>query len=127
MRYDDFFEDDTTHDDGDAVSGTLYFLGTAQIYALFQSRAVHFPEMADSTFFALVEAMLKPFEEFMYPQEFEELREMVSMTQRELGEEREPAAKHDACKDQVNQRRGRPRQAGLKPPGPVRSRKRRPR
>jgi hypothetical protein len=127
MRYDDFFEDDTNHGDDDAFSGTLYALGTSQIDALFRSRAARFPEMADSTFLALVEAVLKPFEEFLSPKEFEELRGMVSLTQQEFDEERDPAAKYDARKDQVKPHRGRPRQAGPRPPGPARSRKKRPR
>jgi hypothetical protein len=126
MRYDDFFEDDTDHCGDDAFSGSLYALGTSQIDALFRSRAAHFPEMADNTFLALVEAVLKPFDEFLSPERFEELREMVSIARDELGQRCDPAAEHDTCNDQVNQLRERPRKAGPRPPGPVRSRKRRP-
>ncbi len=125
MRYDDFFEDDANPCDDDAFSGSLYMLGTSQIYALFRSRAVHSPDMADSTFFALIEAMLNPFEEFLSPEQFEELWEMVYMTQYELCQERDPAVEYDTCKDQVNQYRSRPRKSSPKPHGSVRSKKKR--
>jgi hypothetical protein len=126
MRYDDFFEGETDPCDDDGSSGSLYALGTSQIYALFETRAARFPEMADSTFFALVEAVLKPFDEFLSPEEFEELRRMVSMTQHELGDEHDPVAKHEACKERVDPYRGRPRRAEPRPPGRTRPRKRRP-
>jgi hypothetical protein len=127
MRDGDFFEDDTSKCADDAFSGPLCALGTAQVDALFRTRAAHFPGMAENTFLALVEAVLKPFDELLSPEQFEELRGWVSLTQDELAQGCDPAAGDETGKHQVNPLRGRPRKARPRSPGPVRSRKSRPR
>jgi hypothetical protein len=127
MRYDDFFDDDNANQcDEEAFSGSLHFLGTSQIYALFEYRAARCPDMTDGTFFAMIEAVLDPFKEFLSPEQVEELWDMVSMTYHEICQERDPAVKYDKCKDQVNQHRSGPRKASPKSRGPARSRKKRP-
>ena len=123
MRYDDFFDDDNNANqcDEEAFSGSLHTLGTSQIYDLFKYRAAHCPDMADSTFFAMIEALLNPFKEFLSDEQHEELWEMVYMMQYELCQERDPAVEYDTCKDQVNQHRSGPRKASPKAHGPARS------
>jgi hypothetical protein len=125
MRYDDFFEDDVNQCDDDAFSGSLHMLGTSQIDALFRSRAAHSPALADSTFFALIEALLNPFEEFLSPEQYEELWEIVYIMQYELCKEHDPGVEYDTCKDQVNQHLSGPRKSSPRPHGPVRSKKKR--
>jgi hypothetical protein len=127
MRYDDFFDEDNANQcDEEAFSGSLHFLGTSQIHALFKYRAAHSPDMTDSSFFAMIEAVLAPFKEFLSPEQVEELWDMVSMTYHEICQERDPAVKSDTCKDQVNQHRSGPRKTSPKSHGPARSKKKRP-
>ena len=125
MRYDDFFDDNANQCDEEAFSGSLHMLGTSQIYDLFKYRVAHCPEMADSTFFALIEALLNPFKEFLSDEQHEELWEMVYMMQYELCQERDPAVEYDTCKDQVIEHRSGPRKSSPRPEKPARSRKRR--
>jgi hypothetical protein len=125
MRYDDFFEDDVNPCDDEAFRGSLYHVGTSQIDALFTFRAARCPDLADSTFFALIAALLDPFEQFLAPEQFEELWEMVYMTQYEVCKERDPGVDYDACKDQVKQHLSPPRKSSPKPSRPVRSKKKR--
>ena len=82
--------------------------------------------MTDGTFFAMIEAVLAPFKEFLSPEQVEELWDMVTMTYHEICQERDPAVKYDTCMDQVNQHRSGPSKASSKSDGPARSRKKRP-
>ena len=103
MKHDDFFDDDENLCDEEAFSGSLHWLGTSQIDKLFRYRADHCPDMTDGVFFGLIEVSLRPFEEFLSPDQVEELWGMVYMWHYEHSSERDPRIKYDECERQVRQ------------------------
>jgi hypothetical protein len=103
MRHDDFFDDDENLCDEDAFSGSLHCLGTSQIDKLFRYRDDQCPDMADGVFFGLIEVLLAPFEEFLSPDQVEELWGIVYMWHHERARERNPRIKYGECERQVRQ------------------------
>jgi hypothetical protein len=103
MRHDDFFDDDENYCDEEAFSGSLHFLGTCQIDQLFRYRDDQCPDMADAVFFGLIEVLLEPFEEFLPPDQVEELWGFVYMWHHERARERNPRIKYGECVRQVRQ------------------------
>jgi len=103
MRHDDFFDDDENYCDEEAFSGSLHFLGTCQIDQLFRYRDDQCPDMADAVFFGLIEVLLEPFEEFLSPDQVEELWGFVYMWHHERARERNPRIKYGECERQVRQ------------------------
>ena len=101
--HDDFFDDDENLCDEEAFSGSLHWLGTSQIDRLFRYRAAQCPDMADGVFFGLIEVLLTPFEQFLSPDQVEELWGMVYMWHHEHSSERDPRIKYDECERQVRQ------------------------
>ena len=122
MRHDDFFDDDENYCDEEAFSGSLHFLGTCQIDQLFRYRDDQCPDMADAVFFGLIEVLLEPFEEFLSPDQVEELWGFVYMWHHERARERNPRIKYGECVRQVRQhlsgkRKLNPRSQGEGKPG----------
>jgi len=103
MRHDDFFDDDENYCDEEAFSGSLHFLGTSQIDQLFRYRDDQCPDMADAVFFGLIEVLLEPFEEFLSPDQVEELWGFVYMWHHERARERNLRIKYGECVRQVRQ------------------------
>jgi len=103
MRHDDFFDDDENYCDEEAFSGSLHFLGTCQIDQLFRYRDDQCPDMADAVFFGLIEVLLEPFEEFLSPDQVEELWGFVYMWHHERARERNLRIKYGECVRQVRQ------------------------
>ena len=123
MRHDYDDDDDEISDDGDAFSNTLYDVGTSQIYNLLQVRAQHCPALADRDFFALIEVMLEPLKEFLSPEQFDELWDMVYLFLFELRRQSDPMVTYEECEQQVRQHLLGPRRVTPGPKRPGRPRK----
>src|SRR5262249_46750160 len=73
MKDDDFPDESDSFCDAEAFAGSLHHLATAQIDALLRHRAAHAPALDDATLIPLLEAVLKPFEEFLSDRQIEEV------------------------------------------------------
>lgn len=122
MRHDDFLDYVENLSDEAAFNGSLHCLGTSQIDKLFRYRADQCPDMADGVFFGLIEVMLRPFEDFLSPEQVEELWEIVYMWHHERACKQDPRIKYGECERQVRRhlsgaRKLEPRSQGQGKPG----------
>jgi hypothetical protein len=121
--WDDDFDGSKTGIDAEAFANTLYDIGTSQIYNLLQLRARTCPDLADRDFFPLVEVVLKPYEEFLSPEQLEELWGMLYCILREMRAENAPSVTYKQCEEQVRQHLLGPRKATPKPKRSSRAKK----
>jgi hypothetical protein len=97
-------DDDSCYDgqsiDGEAFANTLLHLGTSQIDAILDCLAALPANVGDHALVSLLEAMLKPFEEFLSLEQMEELWNCAYWTNYELRKGREPALTYKQSEEQ---------------------------
>jgi hypothetical protein len=113
MRDDDFDYDDDNGCDEDAFSGSLIWLGHSQIEDLIRLRAKQYADMPDSTLLALIKVVLSGYDQFLSPEQIEELWDMVSFWLHEDAKERNPGISYETCERLVRQYM--PRERGSTP------------